>query len=216
MAMDNSTRLSKNISYYDRFATEVGARSDARDFSRALDLFLSTTDRQKTILDIGCGNGTHLEEFNKRGFKALGVEPSPKMRQLCESRGLHAIDGAFENLDSLKTPLVAGIWCAASLLHVPKEDLHKTLKTISDLLPPEAPFYFTVRLGEGAKWDQYDGEGADVARFIQLFNEKDLLDVLSNLPFKNIQSWIEDSTWGRPSKWISVVAVKSDNLALSG
>lgn len=208
--METSVRLSKNNSYYDRFAAEVGARSEARDFSKALDLFLSMADRQKTILDIGCGTGTHLEEFKKRGFRALGVEPSRKMRDLCKARGLQVIEGAFENLTKLSILETAGVWCAASLLHVPKEDIGKTFKMISDLLPPKAPFYFTVRLGEGAKWDQYDGRDPEVARFIQLFSEKELFEAVANHPFKNVQSWVEDSTWGRPSKWISVVAAKAE------
>jgi SAM-dependent methyltransferase len=207
--METSSRLSKNNAYYDRFATEVSARSEARDFSKALGLFLEAADPEKTILDIGCGTGTHLEEFRNRGFKALGIEPSSKMRELCMSHGLQAIDGAFEGLASLDLPEVGGVWCAASLLHVPKQELHMTFKTISDLLSPSAPFFFTVRLGEGAKWDQYDGGDSEVARFIQLFTENELLDGLKGLPFKNIQSWIEDSTWGRPSKWISVVTAKA-------
>jgi len=208
--METSVRLSKNNSYYDRYAAEVGGRSESRDVSKALGLFLNLVDRQKTILDIGCGTGTHLEEFRKRGFQALGVEPSQKMRDLCKARGLETIDGAFENLAELRFPEVAGIWCAASVLHVPKEDLDKTFRLISELLPPMAPFYFTVRLGEGAKWDQYDGEDSEVARFIQLFSEKELLGAVANLPFKSVQSWVEDSTWGRPSKWISVIALKAE------
>lgn len=132
--MEISSRLSKNNSYYDRFAAEVGARSESRDFSKALDLFLAAIDSEKTILDIGCGTGTHLEVFKGRGFQALGIEPSSKMRELCQSRGLQAIDGAFENLSDLELPKVGGVWCAASLLHVPRQELPKTLKTISELL----------------------------------------------------------------------------------
>lgn len=208
--MDTITRLSKNNSYYDRFVAEVGARSEARDFTKALELFLGAVNPSKTVLDVGCGSGIHLQEFKKRGFKALGIEPSLKMRELCESRGLSCIEGAFENLGALKLPDTGGIWCAASLLHVPREELPATFKTISSLLPTGAPLYFTVRLGDGAKWDQYDDKSAEVARFIQLFSEKELLSELSLLPFKDILSWVEDSTWGRPSKWISVVASKRE------
>jgi len=207
--MEPTSRLEKNNSYYDRFAAEVGSRSEARDFSRALELFLRSANPARTILDIGCGTGTHLAEFAQRGFKALGIEPSAKMRELCHGLGFEAIEGAFETLASLDLPPVAGIWCAASLLHVPKEELPATLKSIAELLPEGAPFYFTVRLGEGAKWDQYDGGDAHATRFIQLFRESELLAELAKLPFKITESWVEDSTWGRPSKWISVVAVKA-------
>jgi SAM-dependent methyltransferase len=207
--MSAEDRLKRNNAYYNRFIAEVGTRSETRDFSKALDLFLSAADPYKTILDIGCGTGTHLNEFKKRGFLALGIEPSEKMRECCRKLELPTIDGAFENLDSLELPSVGGIWCAASLLHVPSDELKSTLEKICTLLTSGAPFYFTVRLGEGAKWDQFDGKEKEVARFIQLYSEKELIDQISLLPMKVVQSWIEDSTWGRPSKWISVLAIKN-------
>jgi SAM-dependent methyltransferase len=206
--IDSNIRLQKNNAYYDRFLLEVGARSESRDFSKALKLFLDAVLPNKTILDIGCGTGTHLQEFHKKGFSALGIEPSIKMRERCESLGLRTLEGAFENLESLKIPEVGGIWCAASLLHVPREDLKSTFEKISNLLPPSAPLYFTVRLGEGAKWDQFDGVDAEVARFIQLYSEQELIGLVSSLPFELKETYIEESTWGRPSKWISVFAIK--------
>jgi SAM-dependent methyltransferase len=206
--MDSSERLAKNNSYYDKFISEVKQRGEFRDFSKALDLFLVGIDPSKTILDVGCGTGIHLKEFENRGFAALGIEPSQKMRELVKENGLKAIDGAFETLNSLALPSVAGIWCAASLLHVPRVDLRKTFEILKGLLPKNGPFYFTVRLGEGSKWDSYDGRDSGAERFIQLFSEEELLKELSLLSFIDIQSWLEDSTWGRSSKWISVVAKK--------
>lgn len=202
-------RITKNNSYYDRFVSEVGWRSENRDFSKALEFFLAHADSTKTILDIGCGTGTHLANFQSRGFKAIGIEPSAKMRGAVSNRGYEVMDGSFETLEPLPLPAVAGIWCAASLLHVPEEELSATLKKLSDILPTGAPLYFTVRLGEGSKWDKYDDANADAARFIQLFSTEKLLAEISKLPFKDVYHWIEDSTWGRPSQWISVIARKA-------
>jgi len=206
--MDTASRLAKNDSYYARFAAEVGARTEARDFSKALGLFLAAVHPSKTILDIGSGTGVHLQQFKDQGFKALGVEPSLAMRELCAVRGLKCIEGSFEGLLNLSHSDVGGIWCASSLLHVPKENLRETFQSICHLLPAEAPFYFTVRLGEGCKWDQYDGDKSGAERFIQLFEEKELNFELSLLPLRNLVVWTEESTWGRPSQWISVVGLK--------
>lgn len=40
------------------------------------------------ILDIGCGNGTLVEEATKRGAKAIGITISPQQVTLCKKRGL--------------------------------------------------------------------------------------------------------------------------------
>ncbi len=131
------------------------------------------------------------------------------MRNFCKQKDLQTIDGSFEKLLSLDLPEnIGGIWCAASLLHVPMKELNQTFASIYALLPSDAPFYFTVRLGEGAKWDKYDDQSDNAARFIQLFSENDLLNRLQEQKFRNIEYWVENSTWGRPSQWLSLVAVK--------
>lgn len=40
------------------------------------------------ILEVGCGNGTLLEEVRRRGAKGVGVTISPEQVALCRSRGL--------------------------------------------------------------------------------------------------------------------------------
>ncbi len=206
--MNFDDRLAKNNLYYDKYASEVSARTESRNFTKAFDLFLTEVDPSKTILDVGCGSGIHLREFRNRGYKALGIEPSRGMRKAVEEQNLAVIDGTFESLGDLVLPSVAGIWGAASLLHVPESALSRVFEIMSGLLPKAAPLYFTVRLGSGGKWDKYDGEESDIARYMQLFSEKQLLNELERASFTRVESWIEDSTWGRPSQWISVVARK--------
>lgn len=42
----------------------------------------------KTIVDVGCGPGLYVREFIDTGFKAIGVEYSPKLRRSGEKRGV--------------------------------------------------------------------------------------------------------------------------------
>ena len=200
--------LAKNNQYYDRYAQKVGARSEKRDFSRAFASFTRHVNKSSVILDIGCGTGNHLKQFQAKGFLVLGVEPSAGMRKIAYDAGLPVIDGTFETLEKLALPKVGGVWCAASLLHVALEDFPSTLKKIATLLSTGAPLFLTVRLGEGEESDKFDDESGDVERHIQLFTEPYLTDQLGRAGFTLAERWIEDSTWGKPAKWISIIARK--------
>jgi SAM-dependent methyltransferase len=206
--MSYAERLAKNNQYYDRFAQKVSARSEKREFSRAFTSFTRYVDKSGVILDIGCGTGNHLKQFQAKGFLVFGVEPSAGMRKIAYDAGLPVIDGTFETLEKLALPKVSGVWCVASLLHVALADLPAVLRKIAALLSTDAPLFLTVRLGEGEEWDKLDDDSVDVERHIQLFTEPYLTDQLGRAGFTIAERWIEDSTWGRPAKWISILARK--------
>ena len=205
---DSGDRINRTRAYYDAFAEQVAARIDRRDFGRAFDAFAALVVRGHPVIDIGSGSGAHLEELKRRGIDAIGVEPSSRMRQLAGSRGLTVIDGTFESLDQLGLPAAGGIWCAASLLHVPLADVPNALANVRALLVDGAPMFVTVRLGDGASWDRFDSDDSDTARFIQLFDGGELERMIVEAQLDVIESWTEESTWGRPSTWISILAQK--------
>lgn len=203
---DAEQRVSSGRAYYDRFAEEVAARSAQRNYSRAMTSFTALLDPDAAILDMGCGAGEHMLRFRQLGFRTVGVEPSAQMRALADAKGLHVVDGSFETLRALSLPDVSGIWCAASLLHVPTGELKGVLEALHDRLPTLGPLFVSVRLGSGGDWDRWDGEGEEEARFIQLFSEDELQDTLRKCAFSIVESWTKDSDIGKPSRWISVVA----------
>lgn len=205
------SRIQKNNQYYDLFFENVKNRTDSRNYSYLLERFLDLMPADTCILDIGCGTGEHLAYFQERNVPAYGIEPSLKMRECCESQNLTVFEGSFETLrDTVRhiSEPVGGIWCAASLLHVPTENLTETVEAIYELLEPGGVFFFTLRLGQGHKWDKYDDEHADAERFIQLFEEERLDDVLHEAGFRAKLKLIEESYWGRKVPWISYVVVK--------
>jgi SAM-dependent methyltransferase len=53
----------------------------------------------RTLCDLGCGNGSHLAEFAKAGFRVMGVEPDPAARKAAQQLG-DVFDGTAENLPS--------------------------------------------------------------------------------------------------------------------
>jgi membrane protease YdiL (CAAX protease family) len=201
-------RIERTSAYYDRFADDVARRIERRDFTRALDAFCALVVPGGPILDIGSGAGAHLAEFRRRGFDAIGIEPSARMREIAGAQGLRVIDGSFEELPWLELPPAGGVWCAASLLHVPADEIPGVLVDIRERLAPGAPLFATVRLGSGASWDRFDDTASDDARFIQLFEDGALERMVETAGFAVLEQWTEESTWGRPSTWTSILAQK--------
>lgn len=205
--MDNfEERIRKNNEYYDLFAEDVAQRTETRDYGPWLDKTCACIPAGGRILDIGCGAGLHMAEFLARGFQVIGVEPSTQMRRMASSKGLTVIEGAFETLDTLELPKAHAIWCASSLLHVPVSRLTDVLLMVRSLLLADGVLYVTVRLGEGSKWDTFDDKNGHVTRFIQLYDEASLSETLRNCGYRILTAEVEQSYWGRPSRWINMVA----------
>jgi len=54
------------------------------------------------ILEVGCGYGTVLDVFQRKGFTAVGTEASLTRAQACRARGLNVFDCPTENFDPVK------------------------------------------------------------------------------------------------------------------
>lgn len=76
------------------FTTPVGRKV----FAFELDLLLNSLPAMNGVhlLEIGMGTGLFAIEFQKRGAKVEGIEPSPKMRAIAEKRGLEIKYGVGE------------------------------------------------------------------------------------------------------------------------
>ena len=55
----------------------------------------------------------------------------------------------YDRYALIQLPKISGIWCAASLLHVPELQIPIVLKNLANLLPSGGPLFFTVRSGDG-------------------------------------------------------------------
>ncbi|MGM0446302.1 MAG: class I SAM-dependent methyltransferase [Bacillota bacterium] len=58
-------------------------------------------DKDKDILDIGCGTGRHSVELGKRGYSVVGVDLSPSMIKKAESKLSDKLDVEFIVKDAL-------------------------------------------------------------------------------------------------------------------
>lgn len=69
--------------YYDRIYHFKDYRAEAREILRVAGRYLNR--RPRSLLDVGCGTGHHLEEFARR-LDVAGVDRSPEMLRVARTR----------------------------------------------------------------------------------------------------------------------------------
>ena len=96
------------------------------------------------VIEIGCNDGTMLENFKNKKIESLGVDPSGNVAKLAKDKGLNIINSFFsenlaENLNEFKSK--TKVICAANVIcHIP--DLNDLIKGIDKLLSKKGVFIF--------------------------------------------------------------------------
>ena len=85
------------------------------------------------ILDAGCGSGRDSLAFMNMGYDVDAFDASIEMVKLARTlTGIKVSLNLFENF--ICKHKYDGIWCCASLLHVPYSDLSQTIATLKQSL----------------------------------------------------------------------------------
>src|SRR5579885_515575 len=147
------------IATYDHIAAEFARRNFDLTDVRYLDAFAravagNAPSERFRILDAGCGPGRDSKWFRERGFHVIGVDlsagmlaearrrvPDVEFRQ-ADLRRLNFPDGYFD-----------GIWCCASLLHLPRNDVPAVLASFRRLLD-HGFLYVAVKVGQGEEVEE--------------------------------------------------------------
>lgn len=106
---------------------------------RKLNLLVRLNRDKGSLLDIGAGTGAFLEAADRRGWEALGVEPSVIARQTAQEKGLSVV-GAIEDVNASKKFNVITLWHV--LEHLP--DLAGTIIKLKSMLSPEGYLIIAV------------------------------------------------------------------------
>ena len=117
---------------------ETGVELTLRWLNKRVSLY----DKPGKVLDIGCGMGSLLGGFKKRGWDTYGIEPTPYYSEFArEKYGAEVITGFFEdaNLPSSYYDMVTLSHC---LEHLP--DPTQTLTRVRSLLKDEGLIYIGV------------------------------------------------------------------------
>ena len=67
-----------------------------RDYRATFDFLAAKFPRPGKLLEIGSGYGNLMQEFDRRGWETVGVDPHPGYSRWAKERGLNVINGYFE------------------------------------------------------------------------------------------------------------------------
>ncbi|MEC8066979.1 MAG: class I SAM-dependent methyltransferase [Pseudomonadota bacterium] len=133
--------------YYNEHAQEY-AKKTAEVFDlKALDSFMSGLPKGAKILDVGTGSGRDALYFKDRGFNVEAIDVSS---ELCEiaSRTLNQPVCNKSVLDIEGEGVYDGVWCYASLLHLSREDIQKSIDLMFNALTKGGCLFMSFKHGE--------------------------------------------------------------------
>ncbi|MBM7037430.1 class I SAM-dependent methyltransferase [Vibrio ulleungensis] len=171
------------------------------DVSSIYDRFLKYLPAKGHILDAGCGSGRDSLYLKNAGFNVSAIDASSNMVKLAaELTGLPVQQCYFE--DITETNKYDGLWCCASLLHVPETDLPMIFKKLIASLKEGGYWYLSFKFGETQRIK--DG------RLFTDMNQIRLANLLALFPeLKNVEDWVtEDLRANRTEKWLNVILKK--------
>jgi SAM-dependent methyltransferase len=136
--------------YYEQFAAEFFGSTVGVDMAPIHQRFLAQLTPGAHILDAGCGSGRDARAFAEAGFQVTAFDASAELARLASAHcGFEVAVRRFEDVDEVET--FDGIWCCASLLHVPLAAMPATLDCLWRALRPGGTLYVSFKHGTGER-----------------------------------------------------------------
>ena len=189
--------------YYTKNADRFFKDTLSLDMNEQYLMFIKNLFDGSKILDAGCGSGRDTLAFLKMGYQVDAFDASFEMVKLvAKQTGLDVQQKRFEEIESVN--YYDGIWCCASLLHVPLLDLPKTMRKLARALKPGGTWYVSFK--HGKKEREKDG------RHFTDLNKQSLKQLVSQIKNVNIfKMWITDDTRPKRSdKWLNAILKKTE------
>lgn len=131
------------------------------------------------ILEIGSGTGKDAEELILLGYNYLGTDASLGMLKLAKTRLPKANFRQISvlNLDFPKNSF-DGFWTAATLLHIPKNQINNALKEIHRVVKNEGIGFISMKKGSA------EGEDPLTGRWFSYYSQEELKKILKDNDFE--------------------------------
>ena len=190
------------LNYYNEQAEKFVQGTVDVEFSHLQNQFIEMLPAGGTILDLGCGSGRDSKAYKNAGFKVIAVDGSEALCKIAgEYIGQEVICCKFQDLE-VKEKL-DGVWACATLLHLEKEDVVKTMQKLTDCLVPGGIFYASFKYG--------DFSGDRNGRFFTDMTEDSFAELLKQVEWLEIvkQMITEDARPDRSERWLNVFLKKN-------
>lgn len=191
----------ETLTYYTKNAVLYARRTWCLDVEEPRRRFVALLPEQARILDAGCGSGRDTLAFRRSGFDVTAYDASPSMAKEATRRsGVNVSTRRHADLD--EKAAYDGIWCCASLLHIPLGAWPATLTNFRQALREEGVLYLSVKDGGGK-----DGEGTvrDAAGRLMVSLDAHTLGTMARMVGLTIQEfWTNSGADGQI--WLNLLA----------
>jgi len=187
------------LDYYRQRAAAFFAVTAGVDMAPLHTRFLASLPSGARILDAGCGSGRDAKAFGALGYDVVAFDASPELARLASAHcGFEVAARSFDDVEEVDA--YDGIWCCASLLHVPRASLEPTLARLWRALRPGGTMYASVKQGRGER--VHEGR-----RFTDL-EETELRLLLLRMPgIDAVETWVtRDQRPERQEFWVNALA----------
>lgn len=193
------------LHYYQNHAQDFFDGTINVDMTPLYEAFTQHLPHGARVLDAGCGSGRDAKAFHEMGYQVDAFDASSAMVELARQHtGLPVKLMSFSEIDGKAQ--YDGIWCCASLLHVPSSELPAVMQKLADALKPGGVWYVSFKYGNG---ERVQGE----RRFTDL-NEEGLRMGISNITDVEITSlWVtKDYRPERSERWLNGILHKKNTI----
>ncbi|WP_130833795.1 class I SAM-dependent methyltransferase [[Erwinia] mediterraneensis] len=189
------------LQYYQNHSQDFFADTVNVDMSGLYEMFTRYLNPGNRVLDAGCGSGRDAKAFQAMGYQVDAFDASAEMVMLARQHtGLPVQQLTFNNVSWQQK--YEGIWCCASLLHVPARELPGVMQKLVAALKPGGVWYISFKYG--------DGEREQKGRHFTDMNETSLKTLLKAAPeIEIISLWTtQDKRPQRDEMWLNAVLKK--------
>jgi ubiquinone/menaquinone biosynthesis C-methylase UbiE len=173
----------------------------------AAEQFLGITQPGALILDLGCGAGRDMAWFEGQGAAIVGSDLSARMLTQARLRALGGLVQADMRRLPFQTACFQGVWCCATLLHLPKTDAPRALAEIHRILSPEGALFLAVQEGMGEGWERTTYYSEPIERFFARYRAEEMTALLVEGGFA-LRDHTANSAGAR--HWLNFVATALD------
>ena len=187
--------------YYTQFAAEFFSSTVGVDMAPIRQRFIAQLPPGGHILDAGCGYGRAAKAFAEAGFRVTAFDASAELARLASAHcGFEVAARRFEDVDEVAQ--FDGIWCCASLLHVPRAAMPDTLVRLWTALRPGGTLYVSFKHGTGERTHGgrrfTDADEAQLRQWFAPWPDTHPIDV-----------WLtDDQRPDRTERWTNVLATR--------
>lgn len=190
--------------YYQLHAQQFFESTVAVDMAEIRERFTDLLPAHGAVLDAGCGSGRDAKAFAEQEFQVEAFDASPELAALASQHsGLSVKVMRFQDLDAVAR--YDGIWCCASLLHVPLKELPEVFRRLAQALKAGGVLYASFKYGQG--------EREDNGRVFTDMREGKIGAMLKEngvSKLRVMQEWMsEDRRRERSDRWVNVLVRKT-------